>query len=135
MTEIAYNLYDYETEGFELVLGYIPGYNEEELKNQHQYDEIEKFNSLYYQIAEKIYGEEGTFVTALISKSRVIYPGCSQGEKVYIIKGTRNPQYTEDKEKYKNAVNRIAEALATYLKQTTYSVVWRNERYEYFKKE
>ena len=137
MKEIAYNCFEYQqTEGFELVLGYIPGYDEEELKSQNQYDSIEKFNELYYQIAEKIYREEDVFVTAVISKSRVIYPGAPvEGEKVYVIKGTRNPQYTEDKEGYKNAVNRIAEVLATYLKQTTYSIVWRNERYEYFKKE
>ena len=137
MKEIAYNCFEYQqTEGFEIVLGYIPGYDEEELKNQNQYDNIEKFNSLYSQIAEQIYKENDIFVTALINKSRVIYPGAPvEGEKVYVIKGTRNPQYTEDKEGYKNAVNRIAEVLATYLKQTTYSVVWRNERYEYLKKE
>ena len=137
MKEIAYNCFEYQqTEGFELVLGYIPGYDEEELKSQNQYDSIEKFNELYYQIAEQIYRENDIFVTALINKSRVIYPGAPVGgEKVYVIKGTRNPQYTEDKEGYKNAVNRIAEVLATYLKQTTYSIVWRNERYEYFKKE
>ena len=134
--EIAYNESNYEVESFELILGYVPGYNQEELERKSEYDSIEKFNSLYYQIAEKTYREKDVFVTALINKSRVIYPGAPVGgEKVYVIKGTRNPQYTEDKEEYKNAVNRIAEVLATYLKQTTYSIVWRNERYEYFKKE
>ena len=49
MKEIAYNCFEYQqTEGFELVLGYIPGYDEEELKSQNQYDSIEKFNELYY---------------------------------------------------------------------------------------
>ena len=55
MKEIAYNCFEYQqTEGFELVLGYIPGYNQEQLGSQHQYDDVEKFNELYYQIAEKI---------------------------------------------------------------------------------
>ena len=135
MTEIAYNLSDYETEGFELVLGYIPGYREEELKNQHQYDDIEKFNVLYYKVAEKVFKEDGVFVTALTNKSRVLYPNCPEGgEKVYVIKGTRNPQFAEDKEKYKKAVNKVAQIMATELGQTTYSIVWRNEIYEYFYK-
>ena len=134
--EIAYDSSYYQTEGFELVLGYIPGYNQEQLERKNEFDSIERFNSLYYQIAQEVYDKSGVFVTALTYKSRVLYPGAPVGgEKVYVIKGTRNPQYTEDKEGYKNAVNRIAEVLATYLKQTTYSIVWRNERYEYFKKE
>ena len=54
--EIAYNESNYdEVESFELILGYIPGYNQEELESQHKYDDVEKFNELYYQIAEKIY--------------------------------------------------------------------------------
>lgn len=132
--EIAYDSSYYQTEGFELVLGYIPGYNQEQLEEKNEFDDINRFNDLYYEIAQKVLEETKVFVTVFIYKARVLYPGCS-GEKVYVIKGTRNPQYTKDKEKYKNAVNRIAEVIATYLKQTTYSIVWRNERYEYFKKQ
>lgn len=134
--EIAYNESNYdEVESFELILGYIPGYNQEELESQHQYGNVEKFNELYYQIAEKIYIESDVFVTALINKSRVIYPGCSQGERVYCIKGTRNPRYCEDKEKYKEAVLRLASSLATLFNQTTFSITWNyNTGYDYFTK-
>ena len=134
--ERLYDETNSEVESFQLVIGYISGYNREELERKNEFDSIERFNTLYYKIAQEIYDKSGVFVTALTYKSRVLYPGAPVGgEKVYVIKGTRNPQYTEDKEGYKNAVNRIAEVLATYLKQTTYSIVWRNERYEYFKKE
>lgn len=136
MTEIAYNLSDYETEGFELVLGYIPGYSEEELKNQHQYDDIEKFNVLYYKVAEKVFKEDGVFVTALTNKSRVLYPDCPEGgEKVYVIEGSRNSYFTKEPKKYRDAVNRLARILASELEQETYSITWNNANYSYFKKE
>ena len=133
--EIAYNESNYEVESFELILGYIPGYDQDQLGSQHQYDDVEKFNELYYQIAEKIYKEKDVFVTAVINKSRVIYPGCIEGEKVYSIRGSRNPEFTSDKEKYRKAVNEVARILAILLQQTTYSIAWTNCNYNYFKKQ
>jgi len=134
--EIAYNESNYEVESFELILGYVPGYNQEELERKSEYDSIEKFNSLYYQIAEKTYREKDVFVTALINKSRVIYPGCAQGERVYIIKGSRNPYFTPEPQKYKDAVKFLAMTLASELEQETYSITWNNNvEYTYFKKE
>ena len=134
--EIAYNRFEYQQiEGFQLVLGYIPGYSKEELKNQHQYDDIEKFNSMYYQIAEQICKESGIFVTALINKSRVIYPGCTEGERVYIIEGSRNPRFAKYKEEYQKAVLKLAGILAAKLNQTTFSITWNhNISYDYFTK-
>ena len=133
--EIAYNESNYdEVESFELILGYIPGYEQEQLEKKNEYEDLTKFNSLYYQIAEKIYREDDIFVTALISKSRVIYPGCSQGEKIYCIRGSRNPEFAEDKEEYRKAVHKIARILAILLQQTTYSITWTNCNYNYFKK-
>lgn len=135
--EIAYNESNYdEVESFELILGYIPGYNQEELGSQHKYDDVEKFNELYYQIAEKIYKEDKIFITAVISKSRVIYPGCIKGEKVYSIRGGRNSEFAENKEEYRKAVHKVASILADILQQTTYSITWNNNvSYTYFKKE
>lgn len=134
--EIAYNESNYyEVESFELILGYIPGYNQGELGSQHQYDDVEKFNELYYQIAEKIYRESDIFVTAIIDKSRAIYPGCYQGEKVYSIRGSRNPEFAENKEEYRKAVHKVARILADILQQTTYSITWTNCNYNYFKKQ
>ena len=135
--EIAYNESNYdEVESFELILGYIPGYDQEELERKSEYDSIERFNALYYQIAEKIYRENDVFVTALINKSRVIYPGCIEGEKVYCIRGSRNPEFTEEKAKYKNAVVKLARILASELGQQTFSITWNNNvSYSHFKKE
>ena len=136
MKEIAYNESNYdEEESFELILGYIPGYNQEELGSQHKYDDVEKFNELYYQIAEKIYKEDKIFITAVISKSRVIYPGCIKGERIYCIRGSRNPEFAEEKAKYKNAVVKLARILASELGQQTFSISWANIKYSYFKKE
>lgn len=136
--EIAYNESNYdEVESFELILGYTPGYNNEELEKGNEFDDINRFNDLYYQIAEEVLKESGTFVTAIISKSRVLYPGSPRGgEKVYCVKGTRNPKFTECKEEYRKAVHKVAKSLAAILQQTTYSITWNNNvSYSYFQKE
>ena len=136
LKERLYDESNSEVESFQLVLGYIKGYDREELESEHKYDDIEKFNSLYYQIAQKVLEENGVFVTALTYKSRVLYPDCPEGgEKVYVIEGSRNSYFTKDKAKYKNAVNRLARILATELEQTTYSITWNDVHYNYFKKE
>ena len=135
--ERLYDETNSEVESFQLVLGYIRGYDREELKSENKYDDIEKFNSLYYQIAQEVYDKSGVFVTALTYKSRVIYLGAPVGgEKVYIIEGSRNSYFTPDKAKYKNAVLKLARILASQLGQETYSITWNNNvSYSYFKKE
>lgn len=136
LKERLYDETNSEVESFQLVIGYIAGYNREELERKNEFDDIEKFNSLYYQIAQKVFEENGVFVTAFTYKSRVLYPDCPEGgEKVYIIEGSRNSYFTKDKVKYKNAVNRLARILASELEQTTYSIVWQDVKYSYFKKE
>lgn len=136
LKERLYDETNSEVESFQLVIGYIAGYNREELESENKYDDIEKFNSLYYQIAQKVFEENGVFVTAFTYKSRVLYPDCPEGgEKVYVIEGARNSYFTKDKAKYKNAVNRLARILASELEQTTYSIVWQDVKYSYFKKE
>ena len=136
LKERLYDETNSEVESFQLVIGYIAGYNREELERKNEFDDIEKFNSLYYQIAQKIFEEDGVFVTAFTYKSRVLYPDCPEGgEKVYVIEGARNSYFTKDKAKYKNAVNLVARILATELEQTTYSITWNNVKYSYFKKE
>lgn len=51
LKERLYDESNSEVESFQLVLGYIKGYDREELESEHKYDDIEKFNFLYYQIA------------------------------------------------------------------------------------
>ncbi len=124
-----------EVESFQLVLGFISGYNREELERKNEYDSIERFNDLYYQVAQEVYDKSGVFVTALIYKANVIYPGCG-GEKVYIIEGARNSYFTPEPQKYQDAVKFLAMTLASELKQETYSITWNNNvSYSYFKKE
>lgn len=90
LKERLYNDSNSEVESFELILGYIPGYNHEQLEKKNEFDDINRFNDLYYKVAEKVFKEDGVYVTAIINKVRVIYPGCPEGgEKVYSIKGTR----------------------------------------------
>lgn len=132
--EIAYNESNSEVESFELILGYIPGYDQEQLEKKNKFDDIKQFNALYYEIAQKVLKEDKVFVTAVIYKSRVLYPDCPEGgERVYCIKGSRNPYFTKEPEKYKKAVNKVAQIMATELGQTTYSITWSKIVYAYFK--
>ena len=125
-----------EVESFQLVIGYISGYNREELERKNEFDSIESFNALYYKIAQEVYDKSGVFVTALTFKSRVLYPGAPEGgERVYIIQGSRNEEFTPDKEKYRKAVNEVARILANILQQSTYSITWTDCNYNYFKKQ
>ena len=135
LKEILYEETNSEVEKFELVIGYVKGYDEEDIQKNNEYEDIEKFNSLYYEIAQKVWKEDGTFVTAVIKKSRAVYPDCPRGEEVYVIEGTRNEYFTQEPQKYKNAVNRVARILASELEQTTYSITWSATHYNYFKKE
>lgn len=126
-----------EVESFQLVIGYISGYNREELERKNEFDSIERFNNLYYKIAQEVYKKSGVFVTALTFKSRVLYPGAPEGgERVYMIQGSRNEKFTPEPQKYKESVNFLAMTLARELKQETYSITWNNNvSYSYFKKE
>lgn len=135
LKERLYDETNSEVEKFELVMGYVEGYDEENIQKKNEYEELDKFNSLYYEIAQKVFEEDGTFVTALIKKARVVYPGCPRGEEVYIIEGSRNSYFTPDPQRYKNAVNRVARILAAELNQTTFSITWNDVNYNYFKKE
>ncbi|MBF0990059.1 MAG: hypothetical protein HXK70_04820 [Clostridiales bacterium] len=136
LKERLYDESNSEVESFQLVLGYISGYNIEELERKNEFDSIERFNALYYQVAQEIYNKSGVFVTALTYKSRVLYPDCPEGgERVYIIQGSRNEKFTPEPQKYQDAVNLLAMTLASKLKQETYSIAWSNTTYSYFKKE
>ena len=135
LKERLYDETNSEVEKFELVMGYVEGYDEENIQKKNEYEDLDKFNSLYYEIAKKVWEEDGTFVTALIKKARVVYPGCPRGEEVYIIEGSRNSYFTLDPQRYKNAVNRVARILAAELNQTTFSITWNDVHYNYFKKE
>ena len=134
--ERLYDETNSEVESFQLVIGFISGYNREELERKNEYDSIERFNTLYYKIAQEIYDKSGVFVTALTFKSRVLYPGAPEGgERVYVIQGSRNERFTPDKEKYKNAVVKLARILASELEQETFSISWTDIKYSYFEKQ
>ena len=52
-----------------------------------------------------------------------------------MIQGSRNEKFTPDKEKYKNAVVKLARILASELEQETFSISWTDIKYSYFEKE
>lgn len=129
--ENEYESQNSHTQEFELVIGINQGYN-------HNNDSSINIYELYQEVAEKIYKEDGTYISATITESKVIYSaswGCpAGGEIVYSIKGTKNPQFVDDFEKYKKATERVAKTLASELKQSTFTLTWKNLELNYFKK-
>ena len=129
--ENEYESQNNHTQEFELVIGINEGYN-------HNNDSSINIYDLYQEIAEKINEIHGIYISATILESRVVYStawGCpSGGEVVYIIKGTRNPKFVDDFEKYKKATERVAKTLASELKQSTFTLTWKNLELNYFKK-
>jgi len=129
--ENEYECQNNQTQEFELVIGVNEGYFHNNEININIY-------KLYQEVAEKIYKEEGTYISATITESKVIYSaawGCpAGGEIVYSIKGTRNPQFVDDFEKYKKATEQIVKILGSELKQSTFMLSWKNLELNYFKK-
>ena len=129
--ENEYESQNSHTQEFELVIGINQGYN-------HNNDSSINIYELYQEVAEKIYKEGGTYISATITESKVIYSaawGCTAGgEIVYSIKGTRNPQFVDDFEKYKKATEQIVKILGSELKQSTFTLSWKNLELNYFKK-
>lgn len=129
--ENEYENQNNHTQEFELIIGINEGYN-------HNNDSSINIYELYQEVAEKVQKESELYISATITKSRVVYStawGCPVGgEVVYSIKGTRNPQFVENFEKYKKATEQVAKILASELKQTTFTLTWRDLELNYFKK-
>ena len=66
-------------------------------------------------------------MSAVIIPAKVVYNvdwGCPMdGEDVYVIKGVNNPQFAEP-DKYKEAVTKLIEKLATAFEQSTVTTTW-----------
>lgn len=122
-----YNSKSTQTKEFELIIGVTEGYNH---NNENSDFDICK---LYQQIATQVQKETRVYISAVISKSTVVYPNCN-GETVYSIKGTCNLAFVESFEKYRQVTEEVAKILASELKQTTFTLTWKDVELNYFKK-
>lgn len=124
-----------KSESFEIVMGVTTGYFH---NNEDQIKEIE-FRADYQKIAGDLFNESGIYISTIITSGDVVYHtdwGCpAGGEKVFIIKGERNPLFVEDAEKYKNIVEEITKRLMSKYEQTTCSLTWREVEFSYFQKQ
>ena len=115
-----YNHLKQTVDAFEITLGINKGYD-------HNNECVTDFEADYQAIATAIYKQTGVYISSVIIPAKVVYNvdwGCpTDGEDVYIIKGVNNPQFTEP-DKYKDAVTKLIEKLATAFEQsTTWSTV------------
>ena len=115
-----YNHLKQTVNAFEITLGINKGYG-------HNNEYVTDFEADYQAIATDIYKRTGVYVSAVITPAKVVYNvdwGCpDDGEDVYIIKGVNNPQFTEP-DKYKDAVTKLIEKLATAFEQSTVTTTW-----------
>lgn len=114
-------------DAFEITIGINKGYD-------HNNECVTDFETDYQAIATDIYKRTGIYVSAVITPAKVVYNvdwGCPMdGEDVYVIKGVNNPQFAEP-DKYKNAVIKLIEKLATTFEQSTVTTTWSIVRFVY----
>lgn len=104
-------------DAFEITIGINKGYN-------HNNEATIDFEADYQAIANDIHHQTGVYVSGVITPAKVVYWGCPMdGEDVYVIKGVNNPQFTKPS-KYKDAVTRLIEKLATTFEQSTVTTTW-----------
>lgn len=112
---------------FEITIGINKGYG-------HNNESTVDFEANYQIIATDIYNQTGVYVSGVITPAKVVYNvnwGCPMdGEDVYVIKGVNNPQFTEP-DKYKDAVTKLIENLATAFEQSTVTTTWSTVEFVY----
>ena len=107
-------------DAFEITIGINKGYG-------HNNECVTDFEADYQAIATDIYNQTGIYVSGAITPAKVVYNvdwGCPMdGEDVYVIKDVNNPQFAEP-DKYKEAVTKLIEKLATAFEQSTVTTTW-----------
>lgn len=115
-----YNHLKQTVDAFEITLGINKGYG-------HNNECITDFEADYQAIATDIYKRTDVYVSAVIIPAKVVYNvdwGCPiDSEDVYVIKGVNNPQFAKP-DKYKEAVTKLIEKLATAFEQSTVTTTW-----------
>lgn len=116
-------MYQHHTQtvdAFEITIGINKSYG-------HNNEATIDFEADYQAIATGIYNQTGVYVSGVITPAKVVYNvdwGCPMnGEDVYLIKGVNNPQFAEP-DKYKEAVTKLIEKLATAFEQSTITTTW-----------
>ena len=107
-------------DAFEITIGINKGYNNNN-------ESTVNFEADYQAIATDIYNQTGIYISGVVLPAKVVYNvdwGCPMdGEDVYVIKGVNNPQFAEP-DKYKEAVTKLIEKLATAFEQSTVTITW-----------
>ena len=122
-----YNHLKQTVDAFEITIGINKGYG-------HNNEYVTDFEADYQAIATDIYKRTGIYVSAVITPAKVVYNvdwGCPMdGEDVYVIKGVNNPQFAKP-DKYKEAVTKLIEKLATAFEQSTVTTTWSTVEFVY----
>lgn len=99
--------------------------------------ETKDFNSLYQEVAKKIFQETNIYISAVSVQSKTLYNtewGCPKGgEDTYTISGVANPEFITDMEQYKETVRKVILKLKEELKQSTVTLEFIEVEIEYLK--
>ena len=127
LTNSQFNCKSYCTEKYDIVIGFIPGYQPDvslsQLHNIKKDFNMDYFNNLYRKISTS---NPICVVSGVIQKALVCYPkewGCPEnGEPVYTISCTRNPEFNNSELLFREAVLYNVQVLQEELKQATVNV-------------
>lgn len=108
----------YDSFRWSCVIGVNGGYDLEDQKTVSE----DEFASRYGKLARKVYEDTGVYISAVISRSRVVYHeewGCPKnGEYSFTLSGCCNPVFS-DTQKYLSALKMLAQSLKEEWDQTT----------------
>ncbi len=121
------------TEKFELVLGTVPGYfHNNEFKSE------KTFGMKLQEVQAGVFDDTGLYVSIVARPAKVSYHsvwGCPVGgEDVFLITGTRNPEFAQDKEAYRKTVELLVKRLMGVFHQSTATLEWQEVDLSYFKR-
>ncbi len=110
------------------------GYNH---SNQNEESAIDIISKIWQDNAKKIFDLSGIYISASVKEARAVYHTdrwCPEwGEEIAEISGTRNPEFMQDTEKYKQMVLNVLSLCQKQLNQTTAQVEFNDIEFIYLK--
>lgn len=120
---------------FKIIFGVVPGY-------QFEGDDTITLEDVSQNIVSYLntVKESGDVIpTGTLVESRTLYPTAFRcpvdGEKTFIFSGCQNPEFVKDEGLYKEAVEKLAEWIASKFKQSTVTLQYWKSDLKYIKSE
>lgn len=117
-----------KTNEFSATIGTVAGYQGKDCLSQFKKQE-NNLEDIWQQKALEIYNQLGVYVSAVIVESKSVYNsewGCPiGGEPTFTIEGSRNPEFCQNEEQWKDAVVEVVKLVKNHFNQSTVTLNFR----------